>query len=192
MTKPDLLKHIAETGYNIGYAAKKHFATYDLSAKAPGSISFFTFVVGLAFLLVDFAAKKYFSAACLLLGVLGMRVSMWDHKKDDYSKIGRELTGLFNAAKALYFQVKASEGDLSPYEGQLAQLQDEFNSLGLSGQMLFSDWYAHYKFFWQQQIGWIDEQLHFGVFRDKIPLSLTATVVFISLLGLVACVLRGI
>lgn len=174
MTKPDLLRHIAQTGYNIGYGAKKHFATYDLASKAPGTISVLTFSVGLFFLLLDFAAKKYFSAACIVLGMIGLRVSMWDHKKDNYEKAGVELTGLFNRAKALYFQVKADNAtDLSTHESALSTLQDEYNKTGLSSQMLFSDWYAHYKFFWQQQIDWMDEQLKFRFWRDKVPLSLS-------------------
>lgn len=191
MTKPDLLKHIAQTGYNIGYAAKKHFATYDLAAKAPGSISFLTFSVGLFFLLLDFGGKKYFSAACIVLGMVGLRVSMWDHKKEKYSEIGRVLTDLFNKTKALYFQVKASgDTNLTEFEEQLFTIQKQFNNMSASSQMLFSDWYAHYKFFWQQQTDWIDEQLHFRFFRDKLPLSFTAMLVLLSLAGLAGLALR--
>lgn len=191
MTKPDLLKHIAETGYNVGYGAKKHFATYDLAAKAPGFISFLTFAVGLCFLLIDFTAKKYFSVACIILGMVGIRISMWDHKKEDIANAGRKLTELFNKVKALYYQVKGSElDDLSSFEKQLAALQKEYNAMCLSNQMLFSDWYAHYKFFWQQQIGWIDEQLNFRLFRDKLPLSFTAAVALLFAGGIVALVLH--
>lgn len=182
MTKTDLLRHIAQTGYNIGYAAKKHFATYDMASKAPGTISVLTFTVGLFFLLLDFAAKKYFSAACIVLGMIGLRASMWDHKKKEYDEAGIALTGLFNRAKALYLQVKAADGnDLSAYESSLDALQNEFNTMGLSNQMLFSDWYAHYKFFWQQQIDWIDEQLKFRLLRDKVPLSFSAAVVLVAI-----------
>lgn len=184
MTKPDLLKHIAQTGYNVGYGAKKHFATHDIAAKAPGCISFLTFAVGLYFLLIDFTAKKYFSAACIILGILGLRISAWEHKKDEYSEVGRKLTGLFNRLKVLYYQVKASEErDLSQFEGELSELQNEYNEMCLSGQMLFSDWYAHYKFFWQQQIDWMDEQLRFRLFRDKLPLSFTAAFVLSIVAG---------
>ena len=35
MDKNDLLKQIAEASYNIGYGAKKHFATYDIVEKVP-------------------------------------------------------------------------------------------------------------------------------------------------------------
>ena len=182
MTKPDLLKHIAQTGYNVGYGAKINFATFDIAGKAPGIISFLTFVVGLCFLLIDFTGKRYFSAACIILGVIGLRISMWDHKKEEYSTNGRELTGLFNRVKALYYQVKAANSsDLSAFEAELLSIQDEYNAMSISNQMLFSDWYAHYKFFWQQQIGWMDEQLNFRLLRDKLPLSFMA--VFALLLG---------
>ena len=40
MNKAELLKCIAETGYNVGFGAKKHFATYDLLEKMPGWIGF--------------------------------------------------------------------------------------------------------------------------------------------------------
>lgn len=191
MTKPDLLKQIAQTGYNVGYAAKKHFATFDVAAKAPGFISFLTFSVGLYFLLIDFTGKKYFSAACIILGVLGLRISMWDGKKENYLEVGRELTGLFNKLKALYYQAKASEpGDFAQLAARLAALEDEFNNKGLGNQMLFSDWYAHYKFFWQQQIDWIDEQLHFSFFRDKLPLSFMAMVGLLVLIAVFALVMR--
>lgn len=178
MTKPDLLRHIAQTAYNVGYGAKKHFATYDLASKAPGAISFLVFSVGLIFLIVDFEAKRYFSVACIVLGMLGLRVSMWDHKKDQYEKVGVELTDLFNRLKELYAHVKAENGaDLSNYQSLLRSLQEEYTKMGLSNQIMFSDWYAHYKFFWQQQIDWVDEQLKFNLLRDKVPLSFSVAVV---------------
>jgi hypothetical protein len=34
---------------------------------------------------------------------------------------------------------------------------------------------THYKFFWQHQIEWIDEQKQFTFWRDKVPLSLSLT-----------------
>ncbi|MBB5036779.1 SLATT domain-containing protein [Prosthecobacter dejongeii] len=182
MTKPDLQKQIAQAGYNVGYGAKLHLATFDLAAKVPGFISFLTFAVGLYFLLLDFTAKKYFSATCIILGVIGWRVSTWDSRKDEYSKVGSKLTGLFNSLKALYYEVKASDSpDVSSFSSRLEELQNEYNSTCLSNQMLFSDWYAHYKFFWQHQIDWIDGELHFKLFRDKLPLSFMAAVVVLIL-----------
>ena len=193
MTKSDLLKNIAQTGYNVGYGAKLHFATYDMAGKGPGAISFLTFGVGLYFLLVDFTAKKYFSAACIILGMVGLRMSMWDHKKEEYAKSGRDLTDIFNKLKSLYYHVKASnDAQLDPFVEQLAVLQKESNGMSLSNQMLFSDWCAHYKFFWQQQIDWMDEQLHFALFRDRLPLTFTAAVSLLVLGGIIVLVLHSL
>lgn len=48
---------------------------------------------------------------------------------------------------------------------------NEFNGTGITHQMMFSDWYAHYKFFVQLETDWIEEQRPFK-FRDKVPLAL--------------------
>ena len=47
MNRSDFLKCIAETGYNVGFGAKKHFATYDLVEKSPGWISFISIAFGI-------------------------------------------------------------------------------------------------------------------------------------------------
>ena len=38
--KKELLQQIARTAYNVGFGAKKHFATYDMVEKLPGIIEF--------------------------------------------------------------------------------------------------------------------------------------------------------
>ena len=38
MNRAALLKVIATTGYNVGFGAKKHFATFDMVEKLPGWI----------------------------------------------------------------------------------------------------------------------------------------------------------
>ena len=52
MNKSDLLKSIAEKGYDIGFGAKKHFATYDIIEKTPGLISFISTAVGVYALVI--------------------------------------------------------------------------------------------------------------------------------------------
>ena len=47
MDKGALLKELATNGYNVGFGAKKHFATYDIVEKIPVTISVITFMVGL-------------------------------------------------------------------------------------------------------------------------------------------------
>lgn len=42
-------------------------------------------------------------------------------------------------------------------------------------------WYAHYKFFYQMQHDWIDEQLKFSLWKDKLPRSFAFLVVVVAL-----------
>jgi hypothetical protein len=67
---------------------------------------------------------------------------------------------------------------------RIKDIENEYYANSISKQIFASDWYAHYKFFWQHQIDWIDEQLKFKFFKDKIPLSIIIIffVLIISLL----------
>ncbi|WP_031438519.1 SLATT domain-containing protein [Methylobacter tundripaludum] len=182
MKKDELLKHIARTAYNVGFGAKKHFATYDIVQKAPGLISFFSLgfgIFGLVFVLNEFLVKLL-SASFVLLGIVGLYISFYDKKKDEYEKIGIELTKLFNKLGKLYSNVKdADENDLVQYEQELSNIEVQYYENCKSDQILFSDWYAHYKFFWQHQIDWINEQKEFTFLRDKIPLSFSLVAIII-------------
>ncbi|MEK7757209.1 MAG: SLATT domain-containing protein, partial [Planctomycetota bacterium] len=127
MTKPDLLKHIADTAYNVGFGAKKHFATYDITDKVPAVIGFTSTAIGIFSLFVDWLATKFFSAAFIVLGVLGISIALYDHKKAEYAEVGQKLTQLFNKLKALYFYVKAAnDSDLPAFERQLGLIEEEY------------------------------------------------------------------
>ncbi|CAG34970.1 unknown protein [Desulfotalea psychrophila LSv54] len=181
MNKEDLLKHIAETGYNVGFGAKKHFATYDIVEKTPGFISFFSMAFGIYALAFEGLSTKFLSASFVVLGIVGLYISLYDHKKTAYESYGIKLTQLYNDLAKLYRKTKNSDGsDIEILENQLSQLQGEYYSSCQSKQILFSDWYAHYKFFWQHQIDWVDEQKHFSFLRDKIPLTFSLFVVGLS------------
>ena len=173
MNRSDFLKCIAETGYNVGFGAKKHFATYDLVEKSPGWISFISIAFGIYSLAFKELSTSFLSASFTVLGVVGLYVSMYDAKKSDYEKAGVELTKIYNQLRALYYSVqsKSDSDDLTNLISEYPQLESQYYSVGLSKQILFSDWYAHYKFFWQHQIEWVDEQKNFSFFRDKVPLS---------------------
>lgn len=172
MNKDDLLKHIAQTAYNVGFGAKKNFATYDIVAKMPGLISFISLAFGVYALVFEALNAKFFSATFIILGVVGMYITFYDAKKGEYASTGVQLTKLFNALKILYGKVKAEKGALDTYITELEYLENEYNNISMHHQIMFSNWYAHYKFFWEHQIDWVDEQLNFRFFRDKIPLTL--------------------
>lgn len=184
MKKNDLLKNIADTAYNIGFGAKKHFATYDMVTKLPGLIAFFSTALGIYALVFDELSTKFISASVLVFGVIGMYVFLNDEKKEQYNTTGIELTRLFNESKRLYCRAKAGDqSDVATLTEELATIEQSYYKVGISKQLLFSDWYAHYKFFWQHQIDWIDEHKNFSLFRDKLPLSFMFFVVVV-LLGL--------
>lgn len=179
MNKDDFLKHVAETGYNVGYGAKKSFSTYDIVEKAPGLISFISTAIGVFALIIDGLSEKPLSAALVVMGISGLYISFYDRDKTKYENAGVQLTRLFNDLKVLYYSVKSDQASVVSAEkiSQLKMIEEGYYSASLSKQILFSDWYAHYKFFWQHQIDWIDEQKKFRFLRDKVPLSMSITVV---------------
>jgi hypothetical protein len=193
MNRAGLLRSIAETGYNVGFGAKKNFATHDIVQKAPGLIGFVSLAVGVFALIYEPLNSKWIAATLVVLGIASLYVTHYDHNKVAYGEEGERLTSLFYRLRDLYRDVQATaEGDdVSAYRARLDVLQTEVFSSNQSKQILFSDWYAHYKFFWQHQIEWIDEQKQFTFWRDKVPLSLSFTVAVVVIGLVVTGVLRA-
>lgn len=181
MYRDGLLTSIAETGYNVGFGAKKNFATHDIVRTAPRLIGYISLAVGVIALIFEPLNAKGVAAALVVLGIASVYITLYDHNKVEYAKEGERLTALFYQLRDLYRDVKASgdQTDLTAYRERFDRIQQEFLSFSQSDQIFLSDWYAHYKFFWQNQIEWIDEQKQFRFWRDKIPLS--ATLALISL-----------
>jgi hypothetical protein len=168
MDRDRLLRSIAETGYNVGFGAKKTFATYDIVEKMPGWIGLISFVIGLFGLVFDSLAAKVPSALLLSAGVAALYISFY--KSRDYDDAGVELTKLFNRLRNLYRTVQAG-GDVQAGLAELSAIEADFYKISVSKQIFLSDWFAHYKFFSQMQIDWLDEQLSFRFWSDKVPLS---------------------
>lgn len=174
MDRDGLLKCIAETGYNVGFGAKKHFATFDIVEKLPGVIGFLSLAVGIFSLVFESLSAKVPSACLAVAGVSALYIALFDHRKAEYETAGRELTRLYNELRNLYRSVQAG-ADIAAAQASLKVIEDAFYAAALTNQALLSDWYAHYKFFFQQQHDWIDEQKRF-TWRDKVPLSFLAFV----------------
>ncbi|MDP2992634.1 MAG: SLATT domain-containing protein [Deltaproteobacteria bacterium] len=188
MRKEDLLKQIADTAYNVGFGAKKHFATYDIVEKAPGWIGFVSMGIGVFALFIEVLATKHMAAILIVLGISGLLINLYNETKQTYEQKGVFLTKLFNELKSLYFSVKAlDKSDFTEEAEKLSEIESRYYSNCISKQILFSDWYAHYKFFWQHQIDWVEEQKHFKFWRDKVPLSfvLVVSTVLVALIALV-------
>lgn len=181
ISKESLLKLIAESGYNIGYAAKKHLATYDIVEKLPGWIAIASLTAGIFALFVPELAVNYVSATFIVIGIASFFINFYTGEKEAYASVGSELTSKFHELRVLYQLVKSlpDTHDFSSQLVKMQQIQDDAQKLNLKKQVFLSDWYAHYKFFWQAQIGWMDEQLKFRFIRDKLPLGFLVLVVVI-------------
>lgn len=148
MDRNDLLKHIAETGYNVGFGAKKHFATFDIVNKAPGVISFLSMAVGILALVCKNFSTNWVSAALIILGIIGLYISMRSRDNNKYEATGNKLIKMFNELKTLYFKVKeASPESLENHNVTLNSIEAKYCDSCISDQVLFSGWWAHYKFF---------------------------------------------
>lgn len=191
MKKDDLLKQIAVAGYNVGYGAKIHFSTYDIVQKTPDRINLLSLSIAVFALFIDLLTVKFLSATFVVLGISVLYISFYKDVLQQYNEKGVLFTNLFNDLRILYFEVKSKKTDNITSEiKKLRSIEKTFNENSISKQILFSNWYAHYKFFWQHQIDWVEEQKRFSLFRDKIPLSLSFVVALLFLFGvyfLLAC-----
>lgn len=96
---------------------------------------------------------------------------------------------MFNELKSLYHLVKAKSDDTNFDEdiSKMKEIEDKFYSITIPKQILFSDWYAHYKFFWQwaTHIKWLESKLKLTFWENKIPLS------FLVFIGVVLLIFIG-
>ena len=190
MKKDQLLKSIAETAYNVGFGGRKHWATYDIVDKVPGLIGFLSTAFGIFALIYEKLSEKSLSAAFIVFGLIALYITFYEPNKSKYAESANKLTTLFNALRDLYRTVQGHPNDdVDLYIDQLHLIEKNYYDKCISKQILFSDWYAHYKFFWQYQIDWLDEQKKFKLFRDKLPLSFMLWMV-VSLAGVVVYVGR--
>jgi len=192
-----LLKDIAASGYNIGYAAKKHLATYDIVEKAPGWISILSFGFGVLALVVPQLNNNVLAAFLLVVAYAVFYFNSYQDGRAEYAKVGSRLTTIFTSLRALLFEVE-SRGEtesLEDLKARYRELLDESQSIGISKQIFLSDWYAHYKFFWQAERSWLEKYRPFTFWRDQIPLSATLVgiaAVLAIVFGLIYSSVRGV
>jgi hypothetical protein len=189
VNKDLLLKDIAESGYNIGYAAKKHLATYDIVEKAPGWISILSFAFGVLALVIPQLNNNILAAFLLAIAYAVFYFNSYQDRRQEYSKVGSRLTTIFTSLRSLLYEAKSRDksSNFDDIEARYRELLEESQCIGISKQIFLSDWYAHYKFFWQAERSWLEEYRPFTFWRDKVPLSATLTgvvLIFVIVLGL--------
>lgn len=169
--KNDLLLKIAQKGYIIGYGANLNFATYDIIKKFPRMIAFLSIVTGILGLVCPAFADVIVSVVILILGIVSVYIEGFTADIDSYGNRGVANTDQENLLKNLYYKVKGmdDDDDFFDIESSYDAIELEFNATSQPNQILFSNWLAHFKLFCEKDVSWMDEQLHFGWWKDKIP-----------------------
>ncbi|OOV25799.1 hypothetical protein BXU11_14095 [Flavobacterium sp. LM5] len=187
MTKDKLLKNIAMNSYNVGFGAKKNFASHDIVVKLPSWIGFITLSIGILQLYYSvLGSNKELSVLLILISVASLYLSVFNSNIEKFEKEGVRETQIFNKLKNLYFTVKSeSKNDFTEEINKMDEIMNEFYSETITKQVFMSQWYAHYKFFYEMQIDWIDDELKFNFFKDKIPNSLKHLLIIILILTVI-------
>jgi hypothetical protein len=173
MQKKDLLNHIASAGYNVGFGAKKSFATFDIVSKIPGWIGIISLAVSIFGLYMDEMSSKHIAAIFIILSIGSLYINFYDSDKNKYEEAGKMQTSIFRKIERLYYDAKSEDApDSVKFISQLDNLMQEFDKTTITKQIFGSNWYAHYKFFSEMEKRWIEEQLSLTFWKDKFPNTL--------------------
>lgn len=171
MDKDQLLKLIAEKGYDVLFGVKKTFATYDIVSKGPGWIGFVSSAVGVFALIYDPLSAKLPSAILVIAGIASLYISFY--RAEEYERSANSQLSVYNKLKSLYFNVQ-SGADPVAAKGEYDTIDAHYYTTTMSKQIFLSGWYAHYKLFAETQIDWMEEQKQF-TWKDKWPVSARIT-----------------
>lgn len=172
-TREDLLKRIAQRGFEVGYAANLNFATHDIADKVPVVISFVSMAVGILALVAPVFQLTGVAVCLTLLGILTLYIEKYP--AHEYGERGKRTMDMLHDLETLYYKVKNNADPNATFreeEDELSTLTIEFIASTNPRQILFATWYANFKFFAEKDYDWIDEQLHFRFWRDKVPATL--------------------
>jgi hypothetical protein len=192
MKKRDLQNAIAKTGYNVGFGAKKNLASYDIISKVPTVTSLLVTSIGIIGLGWPELVNKCVSALLLIIGIIAFAIEKFCDDPSEFMLEGERENILFIKLKDLYFNVKAKaeDDDVSEEETEFKRLKVEFYSGTKARQLLTADWWAHYKFFNQYDIKWINDEIGgFKNWRDKFPSSLKIAILLVFVLAVLIFVM---
>lgn len=186
MTKENFLKNLATKGYDVGFGAKKNFSSYDIINKLPSWIGFISLAIGViqaAYENIRF--NKEISILMIFVGIAILYADSFKGKLEEYEKEGVRLTRIYNKLRDLYLAAQSdSNFSYENYSVLYQSLLDDFYTNTITKQVFLSQWYAHFKFFYETEIDWVDEQLNFRFFKDKFPNSLKVFILIIIVIVL--------
>lgn len=180
MQKNDLLTHIASAGYNVGFGAKKTFATFDIVSKIPGWIGIISLAVSVLGLYMEEMSSKHIAAVFIILSIGSLYINFYDGDKNKYEEAGKKQTAIYRKIERLYYDAKAeNEPDSVKYIDQLDTMMRDFDETTITRQIFGSNWYAHYKFFSEMEKRWVEQQLSLTFWKDKFPNTLKICILII-------------
>ena len=187
MNKESLLKEIADKGYAVSYAANLNFATYDIVTGWPPKVSFISLAISVIGLIWPEISTYWITVPILLLSIACIYTERYSKSINSYGDRGKSNTRQWNELKELYYTVKESrdENEFTEEIAKLRSISNEFNETSEYDQIFFANWYAHYKLFAEKDYRWMDEQLQFGFWKDKIPASMKSYIYLIILFTII-------
>jgi hypothetical protein len=185
MTQQKFLEIIAIQAYSVGFGAKKNFSSFDLVNKLPSWVGYISLAIGV--IQLGYPEMLYQKSLSILLVLASSAILYVESFKSEVSKFdeeGKRLTQIFNKYREMYYNVKSDENYVyQNYKDAFDILNNDLYKNTIAKQVFMSQWFAHYKFFYEHQIKWVDEELHFTFFKDKIPSSLKFILLTIVLTG---------
>lgn len=185
MNQDQLLRLIAEKGYDVLFGVKKTFATYDIVSKGPGWIGFFSLAVGVFALIYDPLSAKLPSAILVIAGIASLYISFY--RAEEYERSANSQLSIYNKLKSLYLSVQ-SGADPVAAKAEYDTIDAHYYTTTMSKQIFLSGWYAHYKLFAEMQIDWLEEQIQF-TWKDKWPVSARITIVLVAVAAVAGLIL---
>ncbi|WP_313384570.1 SLATT domain-containing protein [Chishuiella sp.] len=186
MNNDKLKNHIAKTAYNVGFGAKKNFASFDIVNNLNEYISILSMIIGVLALVFEIFNAKVISATLLIFGIIGLYINKFDKGVAEYEKYGVLYLKLYNQLHLLYNKVDASDDILrKEILEEVEHIDEEFYNNNISKQVYFSDFLAHFKFYYQFQTEWIVKELNLTFWKDKIPNSLKIIIILFLIIALI-------
>lgn len=169
--RKSLSERSARIGYNVGFGARRHFATYDIVEKVPAYFGVVTFAFGIIFLkyqntdLADIVA-----VSTSILGFAIFYLNFYSNEKDKYSLVGKDLNILYNKVNSIYDKVQSCpEAELAGLENELNSIHDQLQKMSIHKQVFLSNELAHFKLFGESKSDWFVKELKLGFWKDMIP-----------------------
>lgn len=171
MNRESLRKRIAQYGYNMGFGAKRHFATYEIVEKVPAYFGVITFAFGIIFLKYQNTALA--DLVAVLTSSLGFAIfylNFYSNDKEQYVETGKKINTCYSKTRSLFEKSQhCHENELATLETELNGINDEFQKISIHKQVFLSNEFAHFKLFGESQSDWFVKELRLKFWKDMIP-----------------------